>query len=225
MLIQANITIAGPVHQEYRIVKNKTSQKWYVVWNGVTPGIYSRWEDCQKQVTGFKGARFKSFPSKQLAEAAYEDERRDESSALITSPKAALPHEQPALAVDAACSGNPGVMEYRGVMIETGEEVFRGGPYDEGTNNIGEFLGLVHGLRYLKEHQLSIPLYTDSATGLVWLKNKTVKTSLAPSDRNRYLFTEIRAAEKWLQENTYISRVLKWETDVWGEIPADFGRK
>ncbi len=204
-------------------MKNVNNQKWYVVWSGITPGIYSRWEDCQKQVRGFKGARFKSFPSKILAEAAYQDEVGGDSGA------AALPGDpplgQPALAVDAACSGNPGIMEYRGVMITSGEEVFHGGPYDEGTNNIGEFLGLVHGLRYLKDYQLDIPLYTDSATGLVWLKNKLVKTSLAPSDRNRYLFGDILAAEEWLREHTYSNRVLKWETHLWGEIPADFGRK
>ncbi len=203
-------------------MKNKNNQKWYVVWNGVTPGIYSRWEDCQKQVMGFKGARFKSFPSRALAEIAFQDEV---ATAPSGSPQGRAPRGQPGLAVDAACSGNPGVMEYRGVLIETGEEVFHGGPYEEGTNNIGEFLGVVHGLRYLKEHELDLPLYTDSATGLVWLKNKLVKTSLAPSDRNRYLFDHIRAAEKWLQEQTYSNRVLKWETDIWGEIPADFGRK
>lgn len=206
-------------------MKNKNNQKWYVVWNGVTPGIYSRWEECQKQVIGFKGARFKSFPSRLLAEAAFQNKGEGVDFSGSGPLQSAAPHGQPGLAVDAACSGNPGIMEYRGVMIETGQEVFHGGPFEEGTNNIGEFLGLVHGLRYLKEHQLAIPLYTDSATGLVWLKNKAVKTSLAPSDRNRYLFVEIRAAEKWLHEHTYSNRVLKWETDVWGEIPADFGRK
>lgn len=196
-----------------------------MVWSGVTPGIYSSWEDCQKQVTGFKGARFKSFASRQLAEKAYEDETGSADPSSTIPAISGAPRGQPGLAVDAACSGNPGIMEYRGVMIETGEEIFRGGPFEEGTNNIGEFLGLVHGLRYLNEQNLAIPLYTDSTTGLVWLKKKAVNTSLAPSDRNRYLFAEIRAAEKWLREHTYSTRVFKWETELWGEIPADFGRK
>ena len=217
-------------------MKNKNTQKWYVVWNGVTPGIYFHWDDCQKQVKGFKGARFKSFPSKDLAQAAYQEEPEWKSSnsttrapisRSATSPSSGRPplEEIQALAVDAACSGNPGVMEYRGVMIESGKEVFHGGPYEEGTNNIGEFLALVHGLRYLKEHALDLILYTDSATGVVWLKNKFAKTSLVPSPRNRYLFDEIKAAQEWLHNNAYSTRVLKWETNSWGEIPADFGRK
>jgi ribonuclease HI len=131
----------------------------------------------------------------------------------------------PALAVDAACSGNPGVLEFRGVVADTGTEVFRRGPFMQGTNNIGEFLALVLGLAYLKKYNLPWTLYTDSVTALAWVRQKQCKSKLEWNAQNQELFLMVRKAEQWLRENTYTTQVLKWETSLWGEIPADFGRK
>jgi ribonuclease HI len=131
----------------------------------------------------------------------------------------------PALAVDAACSGNPGKMEFRGVIADTGTEVFHRGPYIGGTNNIGEFLAIVLGLAYLKKHQLPWILYSDSKTAIAWIKQKKCKTQLEWNAQNQDLLLAVRAAEKWLTENTWTTRIYKWETEKWGEIPADFGRK
>lgn len=131
----------------------------------------------------------------------------------------------PALATDAACSGNPGVMEFRGVIADTGTEVFHRGPFPNGTNNIGEFLGLVLGLAYLKKHNLPWVLYTDSVTALAWVRKKKANTKLTPTPENMELLQTIRIAEKWLHENTWTTTILKWDTEHWGEIPADFGRK
>lgn len=47
----------------------KTPQKYYAVRQGRHPGIYESWAACQKEVTGFKGAEFKSFPKRTDAEA------------------------------------------------------------------------------------------------------------------------------------------------------------
>jgi ribonuclease HI len=131
----------------------------------------------------------------------------------------------PALAVDAACSGNPGKMEFRGVIADTGTEVFHRGPYVGGTNNIGEFLAIVLGLAYLKKHQLPWVLYSDSKTAIAWIKQKKCKTQLEWNAHNQDLLLAVRAAEKWLLENTWTTTIYKWETEKWGEIPADFGRK
>lgn len=131
----------------------------------------------------------------------------------------------PALAVDAACSGNPGTLEFRGVIADTGTEVFRRGPYEQGTNNIGEFLALVLGLAYLKKYNLPWTLYTDSVTALAWVREKKCKTKLQFNKDNMELFQMIRKAESWLRENTWTTPVCKWETSLWGEIPADYGRK
>jgi len=129
------------------------------------------------------------------------------------------------MSVDAACSGNPGVMEYRGVYSKTGEEIFHQGPFKYGTNNIGEFLALVHGLALLKQKNSPLPIYTDSKTALAWVKLKKAKTKLEKNDSTDVLFDLIARAEIWLKNNKYTTVILKWETAVWGEIPADFGRK
>ncbi|MBO7502702.1 MAG: hypothetical protein J6T32_05730 [Paludibacteraceae bacterium] len=131
----------------------------------------------------------------------------------------------PALAVDAACSGNPGLLEFRGVIADTGTEVFRRGPFRQGTNNIGEFLALVLGLAYLKKYNLPWPIYTDSVTAQAWVRAKRCKTKLEFGQENLELLEMVRKGELWLRQNTWTTPILKWETTQWGEIPADFGRK
>lgn len=208
-----------------------TKQKFYVVWEGVTPGIYTSWTDCQLQIKGYDGAKFKSFDTREEAERA-----------LASSPYAYIgknakqKHAKPSsgilpacvidnsLAVDAACSGNPGPMEYRGVHIASNQEIFHFGPM-KGTNNIGEFLAIVHGLALLKNKGLDMPIYSDSANAISWIRKKKCKTQLPRTEETEILFILIERAEKWLRENTYTTPILKWETKEWGEIPADFGRK
>ena len=130
------------------------------------------------------------------------------------------------IAVDAACAGNPGIMEYRGVFTHNKQEIFRKGPYKNGTNNVGEFLALVHGIALLKsKNQENIPIYSDSKTAISWIRQKKCKTKLEFNESNATLKGLILRAEKWLQENTFKNPLLKWETKAWGEIPADFGRK
>lgn len=129
-----------------------------------------------------------------------------------------------ALCVDAACSGNPGPMEYRGVHLPTGKQVFHFGPM-HGTNNIGEFLAIVHALALMKQKGLKIPVYSDSYNAILWVNKRQCKTKLERSEKTEELFNLIARAEKWLRENPDHAPVLKWETAVWGEIPADFGRK
>lgn len=205
-------------------------KNFYVVWNGIKPGVYDSWDECKAQVSGYDGAIYKSFPTLDEAKKAF-----DENPWLYVGKQAkAAPKKsntnnpaiiKESLAVDAACSGNPGLMEYRGVYTLTGEQIFHQGPYEQGTNNIGEFLALVHGLALLKQKNLSMPIYSDSVNAIKWIKEKKCKTKLERTATNMSLFYMIERAEKWLRENTYITRIIKWETKEWGEIPADFGRK
>ncbi|MFA6581943.1 MAG: ribonuclease H family protein, partial [Paludibacter sp.] len=204
----------------------------FVVWEGKEPGIYRSWEECKRQIHGFEGAIFKGFATEAEAREAmvspcwnYIGKNAKEKKVTKEElSKYGLPNFD-SLSVDAACSGNPGVMEYRGVYTKTGEEVFRQGPFKEGTNNIGEFLALVHGLALLKQKNSPLPVYTDSKTALAWIKTKKAKTKLEKNELNAALFDLISRAEKWLVENEYTTQILKWETTAWGEIPADFGRK
>jgi ribonuclease HI len=129
------------------------------------------------------------------------------------------------ISVDAACSGNPGILEYRGVHTATGQEIFHRGPFPEGTTNIGEFLAIVTGLVWLRQNNLNIPLYSDSYNGILWVKQRKVNTRLERTPKNEELFLIVEKALDWLQNNPYENQVLKWQTSSWGEIPADFGRK
>ncbi len=205
-------------------------KKYYVVWVGVNPGVYDSWEECKLQIKGYPNASYKSFKNKEEAEAAFSGIHH--SAELVTSAKNKNRlHDYPdivlsSLSVDAACSTNPGKMEYRGVDTATGKEIFHQGPFEEGTNNIGEFLALVHALAILKEEECDKKvIYTDSITAMAWVRNKKVKTTLQKTKKNARLFSLIDRALLWLSQNNYNNPILKWDTKNWGEIPADFGRK
>ena len=205
-------------------------KKFYVVWQGVKPGVYDSWDKCKAQVQGFEGARYKSFPDRESAERALNDNpwrhigangRKSASAGAASSAEII----RDSLAVDAACSGNPGVMEYRGVYVGDGVEVFHDGPYQDGTNNIGEFLAIAYALASLKKRDSKIPIYSDSKTAIAWIKKKKCNSKLDRTPGNEPLFDMIERAESWLANNTWENEIIKWETDKWGEIPADFGRK
>ena len=158
--------------------------KFYVVWKGLNPGIYDNWAECKAQVDGQEGAKYKSFENREEAAKAFEAGYTHYLKTAF-SPKAVarLAPEAPignpineSLAVDAACSGNPGDMEYRGVYTATGQEIFHIGPLKEGTNNVGEFLALVHGLALLQQKGSDLPIYSDSRNAISWVKKKKCKT-------------------------------------------------
>ncbi|MFS4454492.1 viroplasmin family protein [Maribacter sp. 2304DJ31-5] len=206
--------------------------KFYVVWKGKRPGIYTSWEECKAAISGHKGAEFKSFPNFQIAQRAYNSNyaayKGKKKGGPELSPKELLKIGQPnyhSISVDAASSGNPGIMEYRGVDTKTGKKLFKQGPFPEGTNNIGEFLAIVHGLAFLKEQKSDRIIYTDSRTAMSWVRKKNCNTKLVEHQKNKVLFDLIRRAVSWLKQNTYDTPIVKWETKAWGEIPADFGRK
>ena len=207
-------------------------QKYYVVWEGVKPGIYTTWDAAKAQVEGFATAKYKSFESQGEAEKAFKSSYKNyynfTKKAETKSPQSVSNQRiiKDSLAVDAACSGNPGLMEYQGVLTETKEQIFHQGPFKQGTNNIGEFLALVHGLALLnREGKPNMPIYSDSRTAIAWVRNKKVKTELKETPQNEKIFDLIERALAWLNNNPYKNPILKWETEDWGEIPADFGRK
>ena len=221
-------------------------QKYYVVWQGKQPGIYTDWDTCKEQVHGVVGAQYKSFDTLQEAEAAIKlpyssvvassdtsSTRKTSSTSILfvdengmtaIRPDAENPPILDALAVDAACSGNPGMMEYQGIYIPTRTRIFH---YQtpKGTNNIGEFLAIVHGLSYLKKHRLTQIIYSDSVNAISWVRQKQCKSKLAVDASTAELWDYVHRAENWLKTNTYTTEIRKWDTDRWGEIPADFGRK
>lgn len=228
--------------------------KYYVVWTGAAPGIYRSWADCEAQVKGVAGALYKGFDTEEEAEEAFYSDpsvyvgkkasaekktaaptraAASQKNAAATQKEAALTRavaaqktaEKTGVAVDAACSGNPGPMEYRGVYLLTGQELFHYGPAF-GTNNIGEFLAIVHALALLKSRGAVRTVYSDSRTALSWVRQRRCKTNLARTPRTSAVFALIDRAEAWLAANDWSDiPIRKWPTEKWGEIPADFGRK
>lgn len=217
--------------------------KFYVIWRGRKTGIFESWAECKVEIDGFDGAQYKGYPTLHEAQQARSQSywqaigkapqnqidttcsHTSKSNQYNASSSSQINPIIPSISVDAACSGNPGLMEYRGVVTASKQEIFRLGPYPDATNNIGEFLALVHGLALLKQHDNPMPIYSDSVTAMAWVRNKKCKTSLARTEANIPVFDLIARAERWLNNNHYHTQILKWPTEIWGEIPADFGRK
>lgn len=203
--------------------------KFYVVWRGRRCGIFDNWDDCKAQIDKFEGAVYKGFATYSQAEEAFDggvpNFRRTKETNEKSRNTADYPSTIRGIAVDAACSGNPGQMEYRGVWIGSGKEIFHSKVYPEATNNIGEFLALVHILALSKQEGWHYDIYSDSRNAILWVQQGRCKTKLTPNSRNAEIFELIRRAETWLANNSPTNRIIKWETDLWGEIPADFGRK
>lgn len=195
--------------------------KYYAVWCGRTAGVFDSWEACKQSVAGYAGAKFKSFKTRQLAEAAL---RGDEPP---LPPELSSSTDRMALAVDGACSGVGGRGEYRGVLLPSRAEVFRGGPFEAATNNAMEYLAIIRGLRWMEERGLRIPLYSDSNTAIHWVAADLEHRcgTCASGD----LAAEVARLHWWLRCRAdrwrLVAMIRKWDTAALGEIPADFGRK
>lgn len=198
--------------------------KYYVVWRGRVPGIYTTWAQCQQQIKGFKKAKHKSFESLIDAQNAFQlfgTKPPPRSSARVLTQ---IPDYDNAICVDGAYSSNTGIMEYRAVSLPDGVQLFRKS-FGTGTNNIAEFLGIVHVLAYCKQSGLTLPIYSDSLTALSWVRNRKARTKLIRTEETASVYDVVARAEKWLKENRYTNPVLKWDTVKKGQIPADFGNK
>ena len=205
----------------------KKEKKFYVVWCGRNTGIFENWDECKQQINGFEGAQYKSFKTMKEAEKAFQKPYKPDYISKPVQNKINFGSKPilNSIAVDAACSGSTLKMEYQGVYVANKKLLFHQGPFDEGTNNIGEFLGIVHALAFCKKAKLNHPIYTDSKTAIAWITKKKANTKLELTSKNIELFQLIERAEYWLKNNIWSNKIMKWETKLWGEIPADFGRK
>ncbi|OXM84900.1 ribonuclease H [Paenibacillus rigui] len=226
-------------------------QKYYVVWEGKVPGIYKTWAECQAQTNGYPQARFKAYESEAEAKAAMSRGwkasfalangsggaagasaagRSGSAGSSGTSRGASKGGAQVAadldsISVDVGSRGNPGIVEYKGVDTRTGQVIFQHPPIAKGTNNLGEFLAIVHGLAYLKQQGSSKTIYSDSVTAISWVRKKAVATNLPRDGSTKEIWTLVDRALAWLHNNSYSNKIIKWDTKAWGEIKADYGRK
>ena len=211
---------------------DKKIQKFYVVWEGHKKGVFNTWQECQAQISGFTDAKYKAFLTLELAHKALSEGykrhiyKKQESKILFSDSSNSLSSPiSESISVDAACISTKGRMEYQGVYTRNKTVIFKQGPFEKATNNIGEFLAIVHALAYCKKNNVSLPIYSDSMTALSWVRKKKANTKQETNELNTVVFDLIYRAEKWLKENKFENKLLKWNTQVWGEIPADYGRK
>lgn len=207
---------------------------FYGVWSGKQTGVFETWAECSAQVSGFKGAQYRKITANTLADAqkVFEQESyqegvkaKTETASTAVKPVQKGPDIAFALTVDGA--DNSVESEYQAVWYPSREPAFKSKVFKGGTNNIAEFLGLVHAIRYLHETKKGTVIYTDSMTALAWVRNKRANTTAGQTGRlTEELKHLIGEAEAYLLTNGIGDIELhKWDTKQWGEIPADFGRK
>ena len=207
----------------------KSENKFYVVRKWKKIWIFDSRNDCKESVNGFSDAKYKWFSSKEEAEIALQEwwEKYYEVKNVMKKDKVKneeIPFFAESIVVDAACSGNPWEMEYRWIDLQTWDEIFHE-KFKIWTNNIGEFLAIVHWLKYLWNDDRVI--YSDSKIAISWVNQWKCKTQIN-ADKSLDFWRTLEAikwAESWLKENEIKHKILKRDTENRWEIPADFGRK
>lgn len=202
-------------------------QKYYTVWAGRRTGVFSSWKQCQRQILGFKGARFKSFQTLPEAKAAlnrrYQDRRNTERTPIQTlfQTDDTRPMSN-SITVSGTCNIATGEVEIQAVHSGSKHPVFWKGPYHDGTEYMAEFVAIVQTLKYLKVRKLSIPIYSESSTAIKRITNRNATTKLPRRASNRELYDLFDRCLAWLNDNAYYNRILMWNTAEWGISPAGF---
>jgi ribonuclease H len=236
------IEIDGKYHQEAEQVIKDTQrtqyleQKGYTVIRFTNEEVFNHMEDVINKIKGtimaidshntppIAGSQINTSPSPQTSNQS-DIKLNPQLQQTGASHLSGGLRGAGAWAVDAACSGNPGPMEYQCVDLQTGAQIFHFGPV-QGTNNIGEFLAIVHALALMEKQGIKDKvIYSDSYNAILWVKKKKCKTTLTRNSATEQLYQIIARAEQWLMTHNVTTPIIKWETKQWGEIPADFGRK
>ncbi len=203
--------------------------KFYVVFIGKQIGIFNTWDECKLNTNGFKGSKFKSYPTLNEAKTALNDFnnslKNPNKNNIKKTPNIPTINYH-SISVDGACSGNPGKGEYKCVDTKTEETIFSSNLFLQTTNNIMEFFALVEGILWLKNNNSNKFIYSDSKTAIAWVRNKKTKTTLKRTNDNTDTFLLIEKYENILSSiDIDMNIILKWDTAKLGEIKADFGRK
>lgn len=204
----------------------KKQQKWYVVWKGFEPGIYESWESCKQQINGYAGAVYKSYTSKRLAHEIYKKWLRHEREIRMRHLLEDWCIKEKSICTDAACAWNPWQLEWRWVETMSWKEIFHSEIYEVGTVNIGEYIALLRGMKYLLDRELAERvIYTDSIVAMSRFRKGTPQTDLYKVESNKDLRHVLEQWHAWRIKTNPCIEVIKRNTKSRGEIPADFGRK
>lgn len=157
------------------------ARKFYAVKKGKVPGIYTSWEACKSMVHGFPGAVYKSFPTREEAEAFAGVTKTDISSAAGDLSWGKLPDNY--AFVDGSFNSATSVYGYGGFLVTKGERHVISGngndPQMASMRNVaGEVLGSMEAVQKAVELGLcDLTIYYDYmgiemwATG-AWKRNK-----------------------------------------------------
>lgn len=224
----------------------KKHAKWYSVWKGRTIGVFDNWTDCKKSTERYQGAKYESFKTYDDARASFLEHTTKYKSKILE--KSIIDKEErwrtcekspqfPFYCTDAACT-NPhcGIVEYRCFYVfskdSTPKNIYSFGPFQDGSNNIGEYLALVKALMWLEttEPNGTDPVYSDSKIAIIWISDiKNPGSNSHIPKIGEALKGELLMCDDWVKKSTSYSqiarRVRHWNTSDWGEIPADYGRK
>lgn len=134
------------------------ASKFYVVWAGRETGIFTDWNTCKKQVDGFNGARYKSFLTREEAEAAFGNAKPSAGTGRVATSGAKIKtynaaevnalQEEIKIFTDGGCEPNPGKAGSGLAMYEDNKvtELWYGLYNPMGTNNTAELNALHQGL-------------------------------------------------------------------------------
>ncbi len=205
------------------------TQKYYTVWAGRKTGVFSSWKECRPLVIGFRGARFKSFPTLPEAKRAlnrrYRERNGNDNTAIQTlfnsDDTRAINNS---LIASGTCNLETGEVEISAIHTGSGQLIFWKGPFHDGTPDMAEFIAIVETLRYLKPRKLSIPVYSESATALNWVRDRHARPALPRRQSNMELYQRFDECMAWLHDYAYYNRTLKWDTESWGRSLGDFRR-
>ena len=156
-------------------------KKFYVVWRGRETGIFTDWPRCQRSVEKFPDARYKSFPSRAEAEAAFKGGnpgRAAYASRPAVKKTAAAAASTPAAGdfqmqvyCDGGCEPNPGEAGSGMAVYRDGNlsELWYGLYNPQGTNNTAELNALYQSLKVAAaavDQGVSVQVLCDSMYSL-----------------------------------------------------------
>lgn len=212
-----------------------SKNKFYVVWKGRETGVFTDWTEVSKLIKGFRNAEYKGFANKESAELEFQlgspsgrskiNEVKVSEKPEGASSKTKAPDYE-CLTVDGSYLGSKNMMQYRCVWNASGEEVFGTKPILGGNQNIAEFLALVGAMKYrVVTKQYDLHIYSDSKTALSWVRNKKIKSTYDLGQLDEIVQNRIYGALEFISKSGVAKNLFKWESALWGEIPADYGRK
>lgn len=135
-----------------------SKKKYYAVKCGRTPGIYETWDECKRQVMGFSSAVYKSFPTREEAEAYINAVQK----------KSDIPDEQRVrIYVDGSYDKSTRAFSYGMVVLRDGKELTAKQAFNipsmaDMRNVAGEIMGSMAAMQYCIEQGITdVMIYYD----------------------------------------------------------------